>query len=108
MGAQRRNFSLQKPCKSGVRQQKLWSYWGDVEIDRREIRIAEKEKKAIKIGVYDYTEDEVYEDGFNFGYYCIIESMAHLIQRKIWPEVEHNQIPYKSAEIICKYWYPEI
>ena len=81
---------------------------GEVEIDRREIRIAEKEKKAIKIGVYDYTEDEVYEDGFNFGYYCIIESMAHLIQRKIWPEVEHNQIPYESAEIICKYWYPEI
>ena len=81
---------------------------GDVEIDRREIRIAEEEKKAVKIGIYDYTEDEVYEDGFNFGYYCIIESMAHLIQRKIWPEVEHNQIPYESAEIICKYWYPEI
>ena len=48
---------------------------GDVEIDRREIRNAEEEKKAVKIGVYDYTEDEVYEDGFNFGYYCIIESM---------------------------------
>ena len=86
----------------------MWPYWGDVEIDRREIRIAEKEKKAIKIGVYDYTEDEVYEDGFNFGYYCIIESMVHLIQRKIWSEVEHNQIRYESAEIICKYWYPEI
>lgn len=70
---------------------------GDVEIDRREIRIAEEEKKAVKIGVYDYTEDEAYEDGFNFGYYCIIESMAHLIQRKIWPEVEHNQIPYESG-----------
>lgn len=72
---------------------KLWPYWGDVEIDRREIRIVEEEKKAIKIGVYDYTEDEVYEDGFNFGYYCIIESIVHLIQRKIWSEVEHNQIP---------------
>ena len=55
---------------------------GDVEIDRREIRIAEEEKKAVKIGVYDYTEDEIYEDGFNFGYYCIIESMAHLIQKE--------------------------
>ena len=22
--------------------------------------------------------------------------------------VEHNQIPYKSTEIICTYWYPEI
>ena len=87
---------------------KLWPYWGDVEIDRREIRIAEKEKKAVQIGVYYYTEDEVYEDGFNFGYYCIIESMVHLIQRKIWSEVEHNQIRYESAEIICKYWYPEI
>ena len=87
---------------------KLWPYWGDVEIDRREIRIAEKEKKAVQIGVYDYTEDEVYEDGFNFGYYCIIESMVHLIQRKIWSEVEHNQIRYESAEFICKYWYPEI
>lgn len=50
----------------------------------------------------------MYEDGFNFGYYCIIESMVHLIQRKIWSEVEHNQIRYESAEIICKYWYPEI
>ena len=31
-----------------------------------------------------------------------------MIQRKIWSGVEHNQIPYESAEIICTYWYPEI
>ena len=28
---------------------------GDIEIDSREILIADKEKKAVKIGVYDYT-----------------------------------------------------
>jgi len=81
---------------------------GDIEIDSREIRIAEEEKKAVKIGVYDYTEDEAYEDGFQFGYCCIIESMAHMIQKMIYPEVEHNQVPYEAVEIICDYFYPEI
>lgn len=81
---------------------------GDIEIDRREIQIAKEEKKAVKIGVYDYTEDEAYEDGFRFGYYCIIESMAHMIQKIIYPEVEHNQVPYEAVEIICGYFYPDI
>lgn len=81
---------------------------GDIEIDSREILIADKEKKAVKIGVYDYSENEAYEDGFYFGYYCIIESMAHMIQKIIYPDVEHNQIPYEAVEKICAYWYPEI
>ena len=80
----------------------------DIEIDYREIDNAERERKAVKIGVYDYTEDDAYEDGFYFGYYCIIESMAHLIQKMIYPEVEHNQIPYEVVEIICNYSYPEV
>lgn len=81
---------------------------GDIEINKKEIEIATEEKKAVKIGVYDYSEDEAYEDGFHFGYYCIIESMAHLIQKMIYSEVEHNQVPYEAVEIICNYWYPEI
>lgn len=81
---------------------------GDIEIDSREIENADKEKKAVKIGVYDYSENEAYEDGFFFGYYCIIESMAHMIQKMIYPDAEHNQIPYEAVEIICNYLYPEI
>lgn len=81
---------------------------GDIEIDSREILIADKEKKAVKIGIYDYSENEAYEDGFYFGYYCIIESMAHMIQKIIYPNAKHNQIPYEAVEIICAYYYPEI
>lgn len=81
---------------------------GDIEIDDREIQMAKECMKAVKIGVYDYTEDEAYEDGFRFGYLCIIEGMAHLIQKMIWPEVRHNQIPYEAVEIMCRYKYPEI
>lgn len=80
----------------------------EIEIDKREIRIAEKEKTAVKIGVYDYYDNEAYEDGFLFGYYCIMESMAHMIQKMIFSKTEHNQIPYEAVEIICNYWYPEI
>lgn len=81
---------------------------GDIEIDRREIEIADKEKKAVMIGVYDYSENEAYENGFYFGYYCIIESMAHMIQKMIYPDAEHNQIPYEAVEIVCDYCCPEI
>ena len=81
---------------------------GDIEIDRRVIEIADKEKKAVMIGVYDYSENEAYENGFYFGYYCIIESMAHMIQKMIYPDAEHNQIPYEAVEIVCDYCYPEI
>ncbi len=81
---------------------------GDIEIDKREIKKAADEMKAVKIGIYDYSEDEAYEDGFHFGYYCIIESMAHLIQKMIYSDVEHDQIPYEAVEIICRYIYPEI
>ncbi len=81
---------------------------GDIEIDNREINNASKNRTAVKIGVYDYTEDDAYEDGFHFGYMCIIESMAHLIQKIIFPKVEHNQIPYEAVEIICQYYYPSV
>jgi len=81
---------------------------GDIEIDKREINYATRKKTAVRIGIYDYYENEAYEDGFHFGYYCIIESMAHMIQKMIHLETEHNQIPYEAVEIICGYWYPEI
>ena len=48
------------------------------------------------------------ENGFYFGYMCIIESMAHLIQSFINDELYHATIPYRSVELICKSIYSEI
>lgn len=42
------------------------------------------------------------ENGFYFGYMCIIESMAHLIQSFINDKLYHATIPYCSVELICK------
>jgi hypothetical protein len=52
--------------------------------------------------------DENKVDSFEFGAICIKETMAHLIQCIIDPNVTHNEIPYKSAEIVVKYFYPEL
>lgn len=47
-------------------------------------------------------------DSFVFGATCIKETMAHLIQCLIDPNIVHSDIPYKSAEIIVNYFYPEL
>ena len=70
--------------------------------------MARNSKKAVKIGVYDFENELAIEDGFHFGYMCIIESMAHLVQSLINSELNHSTIPYCAVELICKSIYSEI
>lgn len=74
----------------------------DVEIADAEISYAKVNRKAVKIGIYDFENQIAKEDGFYFGYMCIIESMAHLIQSLINHELYHSTIPYNAVELICK------
>lgn len=52
----------------------------EVEISPIEISLAKSNRCAVQIGLYDFENDIALENGFKFGYTCIIESMAHLIQ----------------------------
>lgn len=80
----------------------------EVEISNKEILYAKKNKKSVKIGIYNFENGLAIEDGFHFGYICIIESMAHLIQSFINSELYHSTIPYCAVELICKSIYNEI
>lgn len=72
----------------------------DIEIDEREVSIAQKEKAAVWIGCYDFDNDKADEHGFRFGHRCIVEGMAHVIQSIINKEVVHKVIPYQAVELI--------
>lgn len=80
----------------------------DIEIDEREISIAEKEKTAVWIGCYDYDNDKAEEHGFQFGHRCIVEGMAHAIQSIINSEVNHEIIPYHAVELIFEKTIPDV
>lgn len=80
----------------------------EIEIEESEVISAENENRAVRIPVYDFENDRIIEDGFQFGYWCIVESMAHLVQSLINPELFHPTVPYKSAELICSKVRPEL
>ena len=80
----------------------------DIEIDEREISIAEKEKTAVWIGCYDYDNDKAEEHGFQFGHRCIVEGMAHAIQSIINSEINHEIIPYHAVKLIIGKTLPGI
>lgn len=80
----------------------------DIEIDEREISIAEKEKTAVWIGCYDYDNNKAEEHGFQFGHRCIVEGMAHAIQSIINCEINHAIIPYHAVELIIGKTLPDI
>ena len=80
----------------------------DIEIDDREIEKAKKERKAVTIGAYDFTEGRAMPDAFDFGYTCVIEGMAHLVQSLINPNTNHASVPYLAVQEICKKRFPQI
>lgn len=75
----------------------------DIEIYSRNLVQARRDKTSVKIGAYDYKNNIALEGAFNFGYTCVIETMAHLIQIRINPEVEHEIVPYLSGIKIYEY-----
>lgn len=80
----------------------------DYNVDAVEISDTRKNKKTVKIGIYDFENELAIENGFYFGYMCIIESMAHLIQSFINSDLYHSTVPYCTVELICKSIYNEI
>lgn len=80
----------------------------EIEINPSDIISAKINKTAVNIGVYDFTNNKAFEIGFQFGYTCVMESMAHLIQSLVNPDLYHAEVPYKSAQIICAKILPEL
>lgn len=80
----------------------------DIEIKEEDITIAKENATAVNVGVYDFVNNRHFEEGFQFGYTCIMESMAHLVQSLINPELFHREIPYQSAQIICDKIRPDL
>lgn len=80
----------------------------DIEINEREISIAEKERAAVWIGCYDYDNNKAEGHGFQFGHRCIVEGMAHVIQSIINNEINHEIIPYHAVELIIGKTLPDI
>ncbi|MGI5847994.1 MAG: hypothetical protein ACOX5T_08245 [Candidatus Cryptobacteroides sp.] len=65
------------------------------------IEDAKEKKTAVTIGVYDFTNNQADTNGFHFGYCCIIEGMAHLVQQLINPNIHHREIKYLAVQHIC-------
>ena len=80
----------------------------DIEIDEREVSIAQKEKTAVWIGCYDFDNNKADEHGFRFGHRCIVEGMAHCIQSIVNKDVIHKVIPYHAVELIIGKKMPQI
>nr|WP_320020820.1 hypothetical protein [uncultured Draconibacterium sp.] len=83
-------------------------YISDIEINPIDIQRSKDDDTAVNIGVYDFENDKAFENGFQFGYTCVIESMAHLIQSLVNPELFHDKVPYESAQIICDKIRPDL
>lgn len=81
---------------------------GDIEISQTDLDLAKASDTAVNVGVYDFDNERVFPNGFQFGYTCVIESMAHLVQSLVNPDLYHADIPYKSAQLICNRLRPDI
>ena len=81
---------------------------GDIEINPQDIELAKREDKAVNISVYDFENERIISDDFQFGYWCVVESMAHMVQSLVNPNLFHAKIPYKSAQLICDKIRPDL
>ena len=79
-----------------------------IDINSEDIEKAKSKNAAVEISSYDFENDKIYEKDVHFGYICIIESMAHLIQKCFVEDVNHASVPYLSAERIIHEIYPQI
>lgn len=80
----------------------------EVEVSINKIEEARNNRTAVDIGIYDFKNGKAEVVGFKFGYTCIIESMAHLIQSFINNDTHHPDIAYHSVELTCKNIYKEV
>lgn len=84
----------------------------EVEIRNEDIETARQNNQSVRIGIYDFESDNAWdgEKGYHFGYWAIIEGMAHNIQLLIDSTTNdrHFSVPYKVVDRICQKYYPEI
>lgn len=84
----------------------------EVEICNADIEEARANHHSVRIGIYDFVLNEAWdgEKGYHFGYWAIIEGMAHNIQLLIDPTANdrHLSVPYKVVDKICEKLYPDI
>lgn len=80
----------------------------DIEVNPQNIKTAKEQDTAVNIAVYDFENNRIFEEGFKFGYWCIIESMAHMVQSLVNPDLYHSKVPYQSVQLICNKIRPDI
>lgn len=84
----------------------------EVEIRNEDIEAARQNEQSVRIGIYDFGSDNAWdgEKGYYFGYWAIIEGMAHNIQLLIDIKANdrHHSVPYKVVDRICEKYYPKI
>lgn len=80
----------------------------DIEINNNDVKLAKQQQSAVNIGVYDFENDRAFNEGFQFGYWCVIESMAHMVQSLINPELNHRIVPYRTAQLVCSKIRPDL
>lgn len=102
-----KDFELELSRKNGCKSFSKGTV-SDIEIINSDIALAKTNDTAVNIVVYDFENDRIFEDGFKFGYICVMESMAHLIQSLINPELPHNEVRYQAAHLICDKIRPDI
>lgn len=103
----RKQFESELKDKNGCRNFSKGTV-SDIEIKADDVLDAKVNDTAVNIGVYDFENHRVFEKGFGFGYWCVIESMAHLVQSLINPELFHSEVPYRAAQLICNKIRPDL
>jgi hypothetical protein len=77
-----------------------------IELDGREVETAKENNTGVLLRAFGINNEE---SSFQFGYLCVVESMANLLQ-SFFDEIEgqHSAIPYNSVKLVCQSVYPEI
>lgn len=74
-------------------------------VNQDEPKKAFEQGRAVRL---DLTRKDGTTGTFDFGYYCVIETMAHLFQQYYDEDLNHPDIPYKAGLKVCEAIAPEL
>lgn len=93
-------------------------YVGDVDLDLEDIqfinniRLVENGKilgfEKVPSIIVEYTETNGMKGMFNFGSACVMETMAYMIEDRLYDCAQPPFFPYKIAKEVCRYIYPAL
>lgn len=72
-------------------------------VDTSEIEKAKNECRAVNMKISGQQNEKC---ALSFGYWCIIEGMAHMVQSLIKKDILCDDIPYKTVQLVCKNYCP--